>query len=269
MAATSRGVEGAVEVPDTSVSFTAELRALKQHLQCARHDGRFCYVSKITGEHEFQDIYKLTSWAKSIVKPFFFSISSLLYFLQMFKEATYENPPSAKEFDHVAKKRRRPNDTATTPPSIHVHIPDAAILQAHTLRMPLANRTARRLDKPQISKTPFIDLTADSDNDSPLISFPPISQALADLHVVMPLHNYPQYEPALISKGILYMNNTSSLAHSFFVDIVGLPDGAVGAFLEHCATLTRRACKGKAKSSQAVVKKEEVNVEIKEEDREN
>lgn len=81
MAAALGGVEGAAEVPDTSVSFTAELRALKQHLQCARHNGRFCYVSKITGEHEFQDIYKLTSWAKSIVRSFYFSISFLLYFL--------------------------------------------------------------------------------------------------------------------------------------------------------------------------------------------
>lgn len=187
----------------------------------------------------------------------------------MFKEATYENPPSAKDFDHVAKKRRRPNDTAATPPSIHVHIPDTAVLQAQTLCTPLANRTARRLNKPKTLKTPFIDLTADSDNDRPLISFPPISQALADLHVVMPLHNYPQYEMALISKGILYVNNTSSLAHSFFVDVVGLPDGAVGAFLEHCETLMRRACKGKAKSGQAVVKKEEVDIEIKEEDKEN
>lgn len=85
----------------------------------------------------------------------------------------------------------------------------------------------------------------------------------------MPLHNYPQYETALISKGILYVNNTSSLAHSFFVDVVGLPDGAVSAFLEHCETLMCRACKGKAKSGQAVVKKEEVNTEIKEEDKEN
>lgn len=187
----------------------------------------------------------------------------------MFKEATYENPPSAKDFNHVAKKHCHPNDTAATPPSIHVHIPDTAVLQAHTLRTPLANRTTHRLNKPKTLKTPFINLTADSDNDCPLISFPLISQALADLHVVMPLHNYPQYETALILKGILYVNNTSSLAHSFFVDVVGLPDGAVNAFLEHCETLMHHACKGKAKSSQAVVKKEEVDIEIKEEDKEN
>ncbi|KAF8954277.1 hypothetical protein BDZ97DRAFT_2081817 [Flammula alnicola] len=93
--------------------------------------------------------------------------------------------------------------------------------------------------------------------------------ALMELHAVMPFHNYPQYEPALVSQGVLYVNNTSSLAHSFFVDIIGIPEGAVGAFLEHCATLTHRAHKGKANTNQAVVKKEERDVVIKEEDKEN
>jgi len=64
-----------------TVSFTAELWQLKQHLQCAHHTGRHCYVNPISGEHEFQDVYKLTSWAKSVVSftviPFDLCLSSL------------------------------------------------------------------------------------------------------------------------------------------------------------------------------------------------
>ena len=59
------------DVPDTSVSFTEELRKLKNHLACERHQGQHCYINKVSGEHEFQDIYKLTFWAKAIVRTIF------------------------------------------------------------------------------------------------------------------------------------------------------------------------------------------------------
>jgi len=60
-------IAGSASHPDTTVSFTAELRKLKQHLQYARHTGRHCYINPISGEHDFQDVYKLTIWAKVIV----------------------------------------------------------------------------------------------------------------------------------------------------------------------------------------------------------
>jgi hypothetical protein len=53
------------------------------------------------------------------------------------------------------------------------------------------------------------------------------------------------------------------------VDIIGIPEGAVGAFLDHCATLARRAQKGKAKINQVSVKKEDSIIGIKQEDKEN
>lgn len=65
------------------------------------------------------------------------------------------------------------------------------------------------------SQTGFIDLTVDSasDDDLPLVSFPPILQALADLHTVMPLHNYPQY-PSL--RRVFSMSTTLLPLHVAF-----------------------------------------------------
>jgi len=45
----------------------------------------------------------------------------------MFKEATYDSPPSTKDFDYVAKKRRRTNDNASSSvvaptPAIHLKL---------------------------------------------------------------------------------------------------------------------------------------------------
>lgn len=55
-----------VQEPETS-SFAAEFRKLKEALSCAKHVGKYCYVTA-EGDHEAQDVYKLTSWAKSIVR---------------------------------------------------------------------------------------------------------------------------------------------------------------------------------------------------------
>lgn len=53
--------------PDTTVTFSRELRELKRHLECQRHHGKHCYVSPIDGTHQPCDIYKLTFWAKQIL----------------------------------------------------------------------------------------------------------------------------------------------------------------------------------------------------------
>ncbi|KAG1744455.1 hypothetical protein EDB19DRAFT_1906696 [Suillus lakei] len=74
--------------PPTSMSFASELQELKNKLDCEKH-GKFCYINPISGDHEAQDIYNLTLWAKKI----------------FFGEATYEKPPEMAAFDHVLKKR--------------------------------------------------------------------------------------------------------------------------------------------------------------------
>jgi len=59
-----------VQEPQTSISFAAEFWRLKQSLECAKHVGKCCYVRPTDGGHEEQDVYKLTSWAKSIVSNY-------------------------------------------------------------------------------------------------------------------------------------------------------------------------------------------------------
>ena len=54
--------------PDAdTVTFRPQLCKLKQHLECQRHHGQYCYVSPVDGTHLPCDIYKLTLWAKQIV----------------------------------------------------------------------------------------------------------------------------------------------------------------------------------------------------------
>lgn len=96
-------------------------------------------------------------------------------------------------------------------------------------------------------------------DDTPLLAYPPISQVLRGLHAVMPLLNYPQYEGALVSNGIIYVNSAAHIDRSFFVDVIRMPEGAVGDFLEHAATLTHRVQKGKGKMNTIITKKEEEN----------
>lgn len=240
--------------PDTAVSFTAELRQLKQKLQCERHNGRFCYINPNNGEHIFQDIEMFTLWAKKIVGAFNFLILGHADTFQMFGEATYTHPPSSKLYDHVSKRRRHERNPSTTVPPIHVHLPG---LPFHEHDMPLSDRAGQRCTnaKPLTSSSLVVDLTLSSDDETPLISYPLIADLLHDLHEVMPLLNYPQYESALVAHGIVYMNNVSNISQEFFGDIVGMVQGAVGEFLNQARRLTRCAQKGKGKAN--VVKVEE------------
>ncbi|KAI6127915.1 hypothetical protein EDD16DRAFT_1472874, partial [Pisolithus croceorrhizus] len=72
--------------PSTVMSFASEFCKLKERLSCAQHAGKYCYVTP-TSDHDALDIYKLTSWVKSI----------------FLGNATYEQPPEMSTFDHMPK----------------------------------------------------------------------------------------------------------------------------------------------------------------------
>jgi hypothetical protein len=188
---------------------------------------------------------------------------------QLFGDATNDKPPSAKDFDHVAKRRRRSGESSqcAAPPAIHVHLPgyDTGPKPATPLtdyggqRHANASATAAHVAA-AASVIDLSNLASSEDEDAPLVTFPSISTVLRELHTVMPLLDYPQYESSLLTKGIFYVNNAALISRDFFVDIVGMPEGAVGDFLSHCKTLMRRAMKGKGKAnhlSDIVIKKEE------------
>ena len=53
-----------------TIDFTDELRRLKEHLACATHTGRWCFMSPIDGHHQQLDIFVVTLWAKKMVGCF-------------------------------------------------------------------------------------------------------------------------------------------------------------------------------------------------------
>ena len=61
---------------DTVLSFKPQLRALKEHLGCAKHRGRFCFV-QADGEHTAVGNGLLTLWARKIVSIIWYSHLSL------------------------------------------------------------------------------------------------------------------------------------------------------------------------------------------------
>lgn len=77
--------------------------------------------------------------------------------------------------------------------------------------------------------------------------YPSISEALTEMHKLMPLLNMPQYEVNLVSHGVAYVNAVDGILEDFFVDIVGMPLGAVRQFLAVAHHLAHRARKGKTR----------------------
>jgi len=71
----------------------------------------------------------------------------------------------------------------------------------------------------------------------------------------MPLLNYPQYESALVANGVVYVNSVSNILQEFFANVIGMPQGAVGEFLNQAQRLMQHTRKGKGKAN--VVKVEE------------
>jgi hypothetical protein len=61
------GAVAAAGEPTATLDFTDELRRLKEHLACATHTGRWCFVSPFDGHHQQLDIFVVTLWAKKMV----------------------------------------------------------------------------------------------------------------------------------------------------------------------------------------------------------
>ncbi|KAJ8582876.1 hypothetical protein M405DRAFT_846184 [Rhizopogon salebrosus TDB-379] len=224
--------------PPTSVTFAAEFRELKNRLDCAKHSGKYCYINPISGEHEAQDVFKLTLWAKKI------SLS----------EATYDRPPEAAMFDHARKKRRTSSTLQASPrteasgsnvPAIHVHIPPMRgqpLGDVHG-RHEVNTSTVLSLLSPSL-----LGQQCDDDDNDETITYPPIIDVLEGMDVTMPLLNMPQYEAVLIEHGIAYVNNAVGIPHHWFVDVIGMPLGVMRSFFDVTRRFIQRARKGKARA---------------------
>ncbi|KAI6104033.1 hypothetical protein EDD17DRAFT_1514129 [Pisolithus thermaeus] len=170
--------------PSTVMSFASEFRKLKERLSCAQHAGKYCYVTP-TGDHDALDIYKLTSWAKSIVSALCRITSNV--------------------------------------PAIHVHLP--GLLDGSKQQESVSSSTRY-----------LIGSVSDEEED------------LTELDTMMPLLNMLQYEDNLISHGVAYVNSVLGIQEEFFVDVVGMPLGALCPFLATTRWLIHRAKKGKGRA---------------------
>jgi len=158
---------------------------------------------------------------------------------------------------------------AAATPAIHVHPPgyEGAVPSPS----PLAKHSSHHANTQSWAKTSkccIIDLTG-SDEDTLLVVFPLVSEVLQELHNVMPLLNYPQYEATLTAKGIVYVNNVIGIAHKFFINAISMPEGAVGDFLKHSANTVCHPEKVKKITDIVTIIKEDFDIVIKKEDKEN
>ncbi|KAI6150232.1 hypothetical protein EDD17DRAFT_1765884 [Pisolithus thermaeus] len=202
--------------PSTVMNFASEFCKLKERLSCAQHTGKYCYVTP-TGDHDALDIYKLTSWAKSI----------------FLGNATYEQPPEMNMFDHAPKQCHMSSGMSNVP-TIHVHLPGSL-------------DGSKRHESVSSSTRYLMGSVSDEEND-PTICFPAITDALQELDTMMPLLNMLQYEDNLISHGVAYVNSVMGIQEEFFIDVVGMPLGAVCPFLATTCQLIHRAKKGKGRA---------------------
>ncbi|KAG1866763.1 hypothetical protein F4604DRAFT_1682826 [Suillus subluteus] len=178
------------------MSFAAELQELKNKLDCEKH-GKFCYINPISGDHEAQDIYNLTLWAKKI----------------FLAEATYDKPPEMAAFDHVPKKHQLssangPSATSATLTLlvIHVHIPPVT-------KEALGDTGGHcQVNTSWGFATTFLC----HDEDDEFITYPPITDVLCEMDVTMPLLHMSQYKDDFLNHGVAYVNSVIDLSDEFF-----------------------------------------------------
>jgi hypothetical protein len=131
-------------------------------------------------------------------------------------------------------------------PAIHVHLPPTTV-------QPLGDVGGQRRINTSRAFSTSTSFFSQYDDDDELITYPPIIEALHAMDASMPLLNMPQYESMLVSNGIAYANGVIGILEEFFVDIIGMPIGAVQSFLAVSYQLIRRARKGKAREQSAEV----------------
>jgi hypothetical protein len=88
------------------------------------------------------------------------------------------------------------------------------------------------------------DSTPESDDESDLEPIH-IENMLQTLHTLMPSFNFPQYQEPLLSKGICYGRSVVDFNQSYYVDKVGMTDGAAAEFVRSASRMLGKQKKEK------------------------
>jgi hypothetical protein len=81
------------------------------------------------------------------------------------------------------------------------------------------------VDIPQPLKRALDDLS-DAENSEDSLQPIAIETILTRLHVSMPAFNFPQYQAAMVDRGICYAANVVDFDWGYYVEKVGMADGA-------------------------------------------
>ena len=141
--------------------------------------------------------------------------------------------------DRLRERRRRAGGrkTGANPTTQHIHI--------NITNNTLAGSTSvNQFGYPSRGIKRMISYSSDNGTDSESVT---ISDVLIKLHVRYPKLNFPQYEDVLADKGIVYAESAGDFDRDFYLEL-GIPEGAIGPFIEGINRALYRKKKGKKRA---------------------
>lgn len=142
-------------------------------------------------------------------------------------------------------------------PDIHVHnhFGDMANILPSTHCNPESSRPQSNTSDTSSSSKRKHDCVPESDDESDLDPIQ-IDDVLQSLDNSMPMFNFPQYREHLLSNGICYGRSITDFNQSYYVDKVGMSDGAAVEFVWSANRMLAKQKKEKARKKMRVNGKE-------------
>ncbi|KAH7917952.1 hypothetical protein BV22DRAFT_1134975 [Leucogyrophana mollusca] len=202
-----RKVAGIDNGTSATIDFTDELCWLKEHLSCAKHTGRWCFVSPIDGEPKQLDIFIITLWAKKM----------------FLNEATLQQPPDLLQ--------------STTAPNVAAFHPCQVLPRLLVWLLPSTFT----------SQTCHLVITRDYSGSIHCHWRAPMSLFNMQVVMTSHSSNIPRLAlSAFRGHGIYYADAAQNLSHEFLVNEIGMPVGVILRFQEYVTLgVVTRAKKGK------------------------
>ncbi|KAF7972816.1 hypothetical protein HWV62_17012 [Athelia sp. TMB] len=205
----------------TCIDATPHLHALKEHLACAKHSGRYCFI-RPAGEHFELDVLMLSVLARKMAT----------------NEATIHEPPNVLTFDRCLMKQPRTSASQPAPIEVHNYI--------STLATPApALSDCGGLCTVNIPASPSPSPVKTEDNTDFLVGYPSTALALHELDTMIPEAQMIQYIDQFHSHGMYHINSTLCKSDNWLQVNVQMEHKVIAGFHEHVERPANRARKGK------------------------
>ncbi|KAG1878468.1 hypothetical protein C8R48DRAFT_668563 [Suillus tomentosus] len=259
-------------VSDASLLLYAkELENVKKKLSCSEHqlgnpEHTFCWVdvSQPNTPHYPICTQDLQEWAK------------YLYDTRDPDNACI-SLPNTPHFDDIRKTRKARTvslqrvPTELISPIIHNHVHLSSVIEdMWTSNGTLSGQQSNGPTIPQPLKRTFalyMESDEETDDDEPLPQ--DIGNILTTIHSRYPAMDFPRYANPLKEHGILYLPTAAHFSSRFYVEKVGMTEGAVFTFhtgvcqahMKEERAKARRKAKGKKKARADETEKENINIQ--------